>query len=298
VLAFVYPGQGSQKVSMGLDFYDASEIARRTFEEANEALGFDLATLCFTDDTQLALTEFTQPALLATEIAMTRTLEKAHGARPTHFAGHSLGEYTALVAAGAVPFDHALRIVRERGRLMQNAVPVGEGGMTAVTSAELDLAEIESSIAGLVVDIANDNSPEQIVLSGRVADLRIAETRIEGKLTPLAVSAPFHSRLMLPIEGSFRDVLRSAPWDSGRATTVLSNFTGTWHTPETLEDSLVRQISGRVRWVDDMRALADARVIEVGPGRTLRAFFRAIDVTIDSVFNVLTAERVFQNIPP
>ena len=288
MLAFVYPGQGSQKVGMGRDFHDAYETARRTYEEASEALALDVASLCFTDDTHLALTEFTQPAILATEIAMTRVLERDHGVAPTHFAGHSLGEYTALVAAGALSFDHALRIVRERGRLMQGAVPVGEGGMTAVTRAGLDLSTIESANEGLVVDVANHNSPEQIVISGRTEDLRIAESRIDAKLTPLAVSAPFHSRMMRPIEDPFRDVLRSAPW--GDAGAVLSNFTGTWH--DSLEDSLVRQISGRVRWVDNMRALEGMRVVEVGPSRPLRAFFRAMGVTIESVTNVTTAQRL------
>ncbi len=213
---------------------------------------------------------------------------------PTCFAGHSLGEYTALVAAGAVRFDHALRIVRERGRLMQHAVPIGEGGMTAVTRADLDLEAIESSLDGLVVDVASHNSPEQIVISGRTDDLRIAESRIDAKLTPLAVSAPFHSRLMHPIEAPFREVLRTASWAC--ADDVLSNFTGTWHTQATLEDSLVRQISGRVRWVDCMRALSAARVVEVGPGRPLRGFFRAMGVTIESVTSVGSAERmVFPN---
>ena len=287
MLAFVYPGQGSQKVGMGRDFHDAYESARRTFEEASEVLGLDVATLCFTDDTNLALTEFAQPAILTTEIAMTHVLLE-RGIAPTHFAGHSLGEYTALVAAGTLPFDHALRIVRERGRLMQSAVPVGEGGMTAVTSAELDLAAIESAIDGLVVDVANHNSPEQVVISGRTEDLREAESRIEAKLTPLAVSAPFHSRMMRPIEEPFRAVLRSAPWADARA--VLSNFTGTWHSA--VEDSLVRQLSGRVRWVDNMRALDGMRVVEVGPSRPLRAFFRAMGVAIDSVTNVTTAERL------
>jgi [acyl-carrier-protein] S-malonyltransferase/trans-AT polyketide synthase/acyltransferase/oxidoreductase domain-containing protein len=287
VLAFVYPGQGSQKVGMGRDFHDAYEIARRTFEEASEALSLDVATLCFTDDTNLALTEFAQPAILATEIAMTGVLRE-RGAAPTHFAGHSLGEYTALVAAGALPFDHALRLVRERGRLMQSAVPVGEGGMTAVTRAELDLGAIESAIDGLVVDVANHNSPEQVVISGRAADLRVAESRIVAKLTPLAVSAPFHSRMMRPIEEPFRAVL-PVSWGDARA--VLSNFTGTWHTTDPT-DALVRQISGRVRWVDNMRALEGMRVVEVGPSRPLRAFFRAMGVAIDSVTNVTTAERL------
>ena len=288
MLAFVYPGQGSQKVGMGRDFHDAYETARRTYEEASEVLGLDVATLCFTDDTQLALTEFTQPAILATEVAMTRVLRE-RGIAPACFAGHSLGEYTALVAAGALPFDDALRIVRERGRLMQSAVPVGEGGMTAVTSAALDLAAIESAIAGLVVDVANHNSPEQVVISGRAGDLRVAESRIDAKLTLLAVSAPFHSRMMQPIEEPFRVVLGSASW--GDASAVLSNFTGTWHTTDAT-DALVRQVSGRVRWVDNMRALEGMRVVEVGPTRPLRAFFRAMGVAIDSVTNVTTAERL------
>ena len=172
--------------------------------------------------------------------------------------------------------------------LMQSAVPVGEGGMTAVTSAALDLAAIESAIDGLAVDVANHNSPEQVVISGRAEDLRVAESRIDAKLTPLAVSAPFHSRMMRPIEEPFRAVL---PTRWGDPNAVLSNFTGTWHTADPSE-ALVRQVSGRVRWVDNMRALEGIRVVEIGPSRPLRAFFRAMGLTIDSVTNVTTVERL------
>ena len=161
--------------------------------------------------------------------------------------------------------------------------------MTAITRAALDLAAIESAIDGLVVDVANHNSPEQVVISGRSKDLRVAESRIDAKLTPLAVSAPFHSRMMQPIEEPFREVLGTASW--GDAAAVLSNFTGTWHIADPT-DALVRQVSGRVRWVDNMRALEGMRVVEIGPSRPLRAFFRAMGVAIDSVTNVTTAERL------
>jgi [acyl-carrier-protein] S-malonyltransferase/trans-AT polyketide synthase/acyltransferase/oxidoreductase domain-containing protein len=289
VLAFVYPGQGSQKVGMGRDFHDAFEVARRTYEEASEALGLDVSTLCFADGEGLARTELAQPAILATEIAMTRVL--AQTLAPRRFGGHSLGEYTALVAAGALAFADALRVVRERGRLMQDAVPVGEGGMTAVTRPALDRRAVASAIAGLVVDVANENSPDQVVLSGRCLDLRVAESRLpDAKLTPLAVSAPFHSRLMRPIAEPFREVLRAAAW--GDPSAVVSNTTGTWHTAASLEDSLVAQVWCPVRWIDDMRALAGARVVEIGPARPLRAFFRAMGVAIESVTNVAGLERV------
>jgi malonyl CoA-acyl carrier protein transacylase len=301
VLAFAYPGQGSQKVGMGSDFAEAFPVARQAYEEASDSLGFDMQTLCFEDEARLALTEFTQPAILATEVAMTRVLVGVYGVAPTAFAGHSLGEYSALVAAGALSFPDALRLVRERGRLMQNAVPVGVGAMTAVMCDAVDLDALVDATRDLDVDLANHNSSDQVVLSGRATDLALAEGRIAGdprlqgaKLTRLAVSAPFHSRLMAPIEAPFRTILVGIDLAVERCPAVLSNFTGTWHTPATLADSLVRQISGPVRWVDDMQALAAIpRVVEVGPGRPLRAFFRSLDRTIDSVFNTLTAARLF-----
>jgi len=293
--AIVFPGQGSQRAGMGQDFHESSPPARLAFQEASEALGLDLTALCFTPDERLARTEFAQPAILVTEIAMLRALEAEIGLRASWFGGHSLGEYTALVAAGALPLGEATCLVRERGRLMQAAVPVGVGRMIAVIGDQLDRDRIETATADLQVSVANDNSPKQIVLSGVAADTRVAETRLPDALgcnlrfIELDVSAPFHSSLMLPVEASFGPVLRAAgaSIDPTRAGRVTSNYTGTFHAADrdAVIDSLIRQISGTVEWRANMEALAGqaARFVEVGPGRPLRGFFKALDIDVTAI---------------
>jgi [acyl-carrier-protein] S-malonyltransferase len=298
----VFPGQGSQRAGMGRDFADRFAPSRLAYEEASDALGLDLAALCFEEDPRLSLTEYAQPAILVTEIAMLRGLAEAFGLEARRFGGHSLGEYTALVAAGVLPLAAAVRIVRERGRLMQEAVPVGQGRMLAVIGRELDVAAVERAIAGLAVTVANDNSPEQVVLSGLSDDVVTAEPRLAAdarlRLVPLDVSAPFHSPLMARIEPAFAAVLLSfAAWDASRAPRVTSNLTGAFHDadPAALRARLVHQISGTVRWRSNMAALADgaSRIVEVGPGRPLRGFFKAVGVTIESVTDVRSAMRAF-----
>ena len=304
-VVLVFPGQGSQRAGMALDFRDTFAESRAVFEEASDALSLDLAALCAGDE-RLGHTEYTQPAILVAEIAMLRALEAQLGLKGTHFGGHSLGEYSALVAAGALPLAEAARLVRERGRRMQEAVPLGEGAMAAVMRADLDADALAAALDGLLVDLANLNAPDQIVISGRAADVSAAVERI-GQSPALAgaraklldVSAPFHSRLMAVIEPGFRALLEasSTGWDASRADRVVSNFTGDFHRPETgaVVDALTRQISGSVRWVDDMRALLalrPARVLEIGPNRPLRGFFRSLDVDVDAIFNVVTAKRV------
>ena len=197
---------------MGRDFYDAIPESRCAYEEAADVLGFDVADLCFGEDERLNLTEYTQPCLLTTEIAMLRGLAVRYGFRPSCFGGHSLGEWTALVAAGALPFAEALRLVRERGRLMQGAVPPGVGAMTAVIAEGLDPEVIGKLLGDLAVDVANINSSRQIVLSGEAGAVATAESRLGEALADLPslrfvrlnVSAPFHSRLMEPDSRSLR----------------------------------------------------------------------------------------------
>ena len=297
----VFPGQGSQRPGMGRDFDERFGESRRVYDEASEALGLDLRALCFEADDRLSLTEYGQPAILATEIAMLRGLRAAHGLVATRFGGHSLGEYTALVAAGVLPLADAVRIVRERGRLMQRAVPVGVGRMTAVIGERLDPGIVARAIQGLEVTIANDNSPEQVVLSGRAQDVCEAERRLGDaggalRLVALDVSAPFHSPLMAPIEPAFEAVLAGAQLDVAGAASVTSNLTGGFHDADAtlLRARLVRQISGTVRWQDNMRALTEGptTVIEIGPGRPLRAFFKAIGVAVHSIIDIRSAERV------
>jgi len=300
----VFPGQGAQKLGMAQDFAESSAEAAEVFDEASTALGWDVARLCFEEPERLGLTAYTQPAILTAEIAMFRALVARFGLRATHFGGHSLGEYTALVAAGVVPLDEAVRLVHERGRRMQEAVPAGVGAMAAVSQRGLDLAELEAALAGLQVDLANHNSPDQAVISGVSADVDLVLARLadgplaRARVRRLDVSAPFHSRLMLPMVGPFTSSLEAsaARWEPRAASCVVSNLSGTFHRPEraALVAALAGQIPGRVRWVDDMRALhslSPEAIYEVGPSRPLRGLFRTMGVTVTAINNVRMAER-------
>jgi len=309
LIAVVFPGQGSQKRGMAQDFFDNFSTSRAVFEEASEALSLDMAALCFGPGPLLDLTENTQPAILTAEIAMHRALVSELGLEAQLFGGHSLGEYTALVAAGVIPLAEAVRLVQERGRRMQQAVPVGAGAMAALIGPGLDLVAVEAACSGLRVGIANLNSPDQIVLSGAADDLERAEQRLRAapelrgiRLRRLSVSAPFHSHLMAPIEPGFRQLLTrsSACWDLSGGRSVLCNFTGDFYPsldmdPAPLIDGLTRQISGTVRWTRDMAALSARgpdQILEVGPRRPLRGFFRAVGVSVDAVTNLVMARRV------
>ena len=306
ICAAVFPGQGSQRPGMGRDFFEQMPESRSTYEEAADALGWDVAAVCFSDDTRLDLTEYTQPCLVTTEIAMLRGLAARYGFYPTLFGGHSLGEFTALVAAGALPFAASLKIVQARGRLMQSAVPAGVGAMTAVIADELSAEAIEGLIGGLTVDIANINSARQIVLSGEAGAIAEAEARLRSALDApalrfvrLNVSAPFHSRLLEPICAPFREILRE--WGGGldaeRASRVVSNYRGGFHSGgrEEIIESLALQISHTVQWKQNMTLLASqaGAIWEIGPGRPLRDFFRTIGVTCTSVTTLASAEKAF-----
>jgi [acyl-carrier-protein] S-malonyltransferase len=298
----VFPGQGSQRSAMGRDFHENFAAARMVYEESSEALGLDLDAICFGTAPRLRLTEFAQPAILATEIAILRALEAETDLAVAAWGGHSLGEYTALVASGALPLAAALRIVRIRGRLMQEAAPVNRGRMVAVIGPNLDLETIASTIADLEVDIANDNSSEQVVLSGLADDTRVAERRLihmASRLVALDVSAPFHSRLMAGTESAFAPVLHeeaTGVLDAARAAAVTANASGGFHDPDPGEilDSLVRQVSSTVRWRSNMDALltAGTRVLEIGPSAPLRGFFRTLGVAVETITNVRALSRL------
>jgi [acyl-carrier-protein] S-malonyltransferase/trans-AT polyketide synthase/acyltransferase/oxidoreductase domain-containing protein len=303
-IAIVFPGQGSQRPGMARDFYDRFAISREVFSEASDALGLDVSALCFDDDPRLDLTEFTQPAILTTEIAMLRALQKEFGVSATLFGGHSLGEYTALCAAGAIPLDVAVRLVRRRGALMQAAVPPGEGAMIAVCGAGVAAFDFRSALDEVGVDVANVNSPDQVVFSGPQSSMDRAcarakeiakETALE--LVPLSVSAPFHSRRMRAIQHDFRVVLdEAAPrFAAQRSSMVTSNLRGGFHTggQDDLLDALEGQVSGPVNWMANMRAFAPLadRILEVGPGRPLRGFFKSLGIDIASIVSCKTAEK-------
>jgi [acyl-carrier-protein] S-malonyltransferase len=307
-LAVVFPGQGSQRAGMGKDFHDSSVVARNTFEEASDVLGWDLPEMCFRENEKLHLTEYAQPCILTTEVAMYRTIESEFQISPSVFGGHSLGEYTALVAAGALPFKDALGVVRERGRLMQEASPVGSGSMTAVIGENLSFSRIQKSLENLPVDIANINSLQQIVISGRADNMDTAVTRIQNtvpspdalRFVPLNVSASFHSRFMNTIKDRFQNVLNQVleGIHPENAEKVTSNYTGVFHTGVSLEiiHKLVEQLSNTVRWKDNMNLISQnaSQICEIGPNRPLRKFFQSIGVTCFSVTTFSSAMREFQ----
>jgi [acyl-carrier-protein] S-malonyltransferase/trans-AT polyketide synthase/acyltransferase/oxidoreductase domain-containing protein len=236
----VFTGQGAQKTGMARDFVEAFPLAAAVFDEASEALDLDLRALCFEPDERLNLTAFTQPAILTAEVAMFAVAHTEWGYRPALFGGHSLGEYAALVAAGVLPLAEAVRLVAARGRLMQEAVPVGVGAMAALIGENLDLNAITAELADLVVDVANHNSPDQVVLSGDSADIDLAITRLSGpgrRGKKLVVSAPFHSRLMAPIEPAFADRVRltlpalaEPDWTSPAALATLPRYRAAYGT--------------------------------------------------------------------
>jgi [acyl-carrier-protein] S-malonyltransferase/trans-AT polyketide synthase/acyltransferase/oxidoreductase domain-containing protein len=307
-IAVVFPGQGAQRTGMGKDFYDNVSVSREVYEEASQAAGWDIADMCLGDDKRLNLTEFTQPCILTTEIAMLRGLEVLFGFSPTFFGGHSLGEFTALVTAGALPLSEAVRIVQIRGRLMQDAVPVGRGAMAAVISDNVDTEVVRLSLKGLPIDIANINSANQIVISGEAMAMPEAEARLQEALAkdrpfrfiPLNVSAPFHSRHMSTIVEPFEEILRAVGKGivQDKSVTVTSNFRGIFHSGlyEDLIYNLVSQLNHPVLWVDNMRALASQTemIYEVGPGRPLRDFFKTINITCTSITTLATAEKTFR----
>lgn len=285
-VAFVFPGQGAQYVGMGKAFYDAYPEAREVFLRANDALGFDLARVCFEGpEPELTRTAITQPAILATSVAILAVLEKL-GVGADVAAGLSLGEYSALVWAGALAFDDAVRVVHKRGALMQEAVPEGEGTMAAIMG--LDRAVVESlcqqaSTGGIVVEPSNYNAPGQVVISGHVAGVEraVALAREAGarRAQRLNVSAPFHCRLLEPAARRLSEVLAEVPIADPKNPVAANVHGGFVTSAEEVRRALIEQVARPVRWEDCVRTLAGAgaaRFVEVGPGRALCGFVRRI----------------------
>ncbi|HXE91776.1 MAG TPA: ACP S-malonyltransferase [Terriglobales bacterium] len=285
-IAFLFPGQGSQQAGMGKDLAERYPVARRTFAEADDALGYALSTLCWEGpEEKLRMTEVTQPAILTVSVAALRVLAEK-GVRPALVAGHSLGEYSAHVAAGTFSFADAVRTVRNRGRYMQEAVPAGKGAMAAVLGMPLAALQqvCEEAAHGEVVSPANINSPEQIVISGekgaveRAAEL--ARQRGAKRAVMLPVSAPFHCALMQPAQDRLAADLRALHF-STPAVPVVNNVDAALTTSsEAARDTLIRQVTGTVRWVGCIEALRGAGAelyVEVGPGKVLTGLLRQID---------------------
>lgn len=306
-IGVVFPGQGSQVSGMGKDFFDRLPICRQTYEEASDTLGWDIAAMCFGDDERLNLTQYTQPCIVTTEVAMMRGLKELFGFEPHYCGGHSLGEYTALVVAGVWPLKDIVVVVHERGRLMQEAVPPGKGGMMAVIGEQLDTSILSDILQELPIDVANVNSLKQIVVSGDMkfmaeTESRLAENFGKGqslRFVTLNVSAPFHSRFMSSIEGHFETFLRQfiTAIVPENAIKVTSNYTGGFHAGEgdIVIHNLVQQLSHAVQWVDNMKILSSyaKKIYEVGPGRPLRAFFQNLNIECTSLTTLSAAERLF-----
>ncbi|MBI3302519.1 MAG: ACP S-malonyltransferase [Deltaproteobacteria bacterium] len=285
-LAILFPGQGSQTVGMGKALAQQFPVAARIFAEADDALGFGLSTLCFDGpEDALKLTANAQPAILATSIAALRVLEQETAVRPAYVAGHSLGEYSALITAGALTLADALRVVRERGRLMQEAVPVGVGAMAALfgLSAE-EVAQVCAEAAqGEVVSPANLNGGGQVVVAGHTGAVRrvvsVAKARGAKRAVELAVSAPFHCALMTPVADELARVLEAIPV-SPLGVGVIANVTAEVNQDHwRVKDLLIQQVTAPVRWEESMQrlvALGCEAAVEVGPGRVLAGLLKRI----------------------
>ncbi|NTU59889.1 MAG: ACP S-malonyltransferase [Deltaproteobacteria bacterium] len=286
-LAFVFPGQGSQYAGMGKALCEAYPVARETFAEADDALGRPLSTLIFEGpESDLRVTWNTQPAILTVSVACLRALRSRSAPEPAYCAGHSLGEYSALVAAGALDFADAVRVVEQRGRFMQDAVPLDTGTMYAVLGLD---AEVVASVCaevtgpGGVVEVANDNCPGQVVISGHVKAVEAAAERLKAagakRAVPLAVSAPFHCSLMVPAGERLAGVLAGVAV-RGPSVPVVANVDAAPNSDAArVAHLLVRQVSSPVRWQECVKTLVGAgvdRFVEVGPGKVLAGLVRRI----------------------
>ncbi len=291
-LAFLFPGQASQYPGMGRELYEKYPGSRAVFEQADRALDFPISRVCFegTED-ELRQTANTQPAILTVSIAAHRALE-AKGIKPDYVAGHSLGEYSALVAAGSLEFSQAIRVARKRGQYMQEAVPVGVGAMAAILG--LSPAQVEDvckrAADGEVVSAANLNSPEQTVISGHATAIKraveLASQSGAKRAVILPVSAPFHCELMLPAQHRLEADLRAASFGPLAVPLVTNVAAEAIDQGEDARDALVRQVCLPVRWEESIRAMIELGVdmfVEVGPGRVLTGLLRQIDRSVRCV---------------
>ena len=303
-IAFVFPGQGSQFVGMAKDLFDQFPAAKQTFQEADDALGFAISELCFSGpESDLKLTQNTQPAILASSIAALRVIESQSTLRPQWVAGHSLGEYSALVCAGALEFSDALKIVRERGRMMQEAVPQEVGAMGVLLGLEVDAvrALCADSSNGEIVEPANYNGAGQIVIAGHRGAVQramsLARERGVKKVLEIPVSAPFHCRLMAPAAEGLKKVLADVsikPFTAAVITNVEAEINSD---PARVKDLLIRQTVSPVRWeesVQKLEQLGCERVFEVGPGKVLRGLIKRIapSLNVDNFQSAVDLPRI------
>lgn len=299
-IAFIFPGQGSQKVGMGKEFYNHSPIAKEIFDQASEAVGLDLKTLCFEENDDINITEFTQVALLTTSVAIMEVL-KERGISPDVAAGLSLGEYCALVAANSMNYIDAAKAVRKRGIFMQEEVPAGVGGMAAIMG--LDAADIEKAIEGIEqVQVANYNCPGQIVISGKKEAVEDGAEKCKEagakRAVMLNVSGPFHSDLLKGAGTKLEKVLDKIEIQKPEIPYVANVTAGYVTEQADIEPLLVRQVSSSVRWQQSVETMVEDGVdtfIELGPGRTLAGFNKKIGKAIGkelTTFSVGTPEEM------
>lgn len=285
--AFLFSGQGAQYVGMGQELFYQEEIVRQTFDEASDVLGYDMAELCFTENERLNQTEYTQPAILTVSVAFWRLLE-AKGYHADAVAGLSLGEYTALVASGALDFKTAVALVAKRGSYMATAAPQGTGKMVAVMNAPIETIEEackQASERG-IVSPANYNTPQQIVIGGEVVAVDEAVERLKEagvkRMIPLNVSGPFHTALLKPAADKLKVALEEVTFNE-MTVPVISNTTAQVMQQDEIKELLERQVMSPVRFYESVATLKELgveRIIEIGPGKVLSGFIKKIDKTL------------------
>jgi len=290
-IAFIFPGQGSQYVGMGKELFENFSVAKKVFEEADDALHLSISALCFKGPEEvLKLTENTQPAVLTTSIAAFKVLQEEKGITPQFTAGHSLGEYSALVISGALTFSEAVKMVRLRGKFMQEAVPVGEGAMAAVLGMEREQVEklCEEISSGEVLTPANFNCPGQIVIAGhsKAVERAIGRVKQEGKKAVLLpVSAPFHSPLMKPAGERLEKALEEISVSDLKVPVVTNVEAEVNTSKDRVKELLVAQVSSPVRWEESMRKMIEKgmeQLFEIGPGKILSGLMKRIDSRVET----------------